>query len=329
MGISRAQALDCLRSDDLIGMGMEADAVRRRLHPEGVVSYAVAGTIDSSGAGEGPAGRIYDEIRKTIEMGGSGVRLACGHHAGAKACEMERLEGMLRGIRQSFPSLWLEGPTATEALVIARSCGLGVRETIARLRDAGLDSIAGEDATVFEGQDWMASPRRKLEEWVEVHRAAHELGMRTTATMVFGGGAGEAGGESMAQRIDSLEAVRRLQERTGGFAAFLPVAVEAPGGRELDGVTAVERLKTLAVSRMFLDTIENVQASAAGQGLKVLQMGLRFGGNDVGSVAAETNGAKSAGRANRATEEDLRRVIRDAGFKPVQRDMAYRAMFLN
>jgi cyclic dehypoxanthinyl futalosine synthase len=120
--------------------------------------------------------------------------------------------------------------------------------------------------------------------------------------------------------VDFLEAVRRLQEETGGFAAFLPLAAEAPGGRELDVVTAVERLKTLAISRMFLDNVENVQADGAGQGLKVLQMGLRFGGNDVGSVTAD---------GNRASEEDLRRIIRDAGFQPVQRDMAYRTMFLN
>jgi cyclic dehypoxanthinyl futalosine synthase len=108
-----------------------------------------------------------------------------------------------------------------------------------------------------------------------------------------------------------------LQEEAGGFAAFVPVAAEAPGGRELDGVTAVERLKTLAVSRMFLDNVENVQASAAGEGLKVLQMGLRFGANDVGAVGAG------------ASEEDLRRIIRDAGFRPVERDGVYRAMMLN
>jgi cyclic dehypoxanthinyl futalosine synthase len=118
--------------------------------------------------------------------------------------------------------------------------------------------------------------------------------------------------------VDFLEAVRRLQEETGGFTAFVPVSAEAPNGRELDGVTAVERLKTLAISRMFLDNVDNVQASWTGQGLKVLQMGLRFGANDLGA-AGEAGG----------TEEDLRRIIRDAGFRPVQRDTPYRTMFLN
>jgi cyclic dehypoxanthinyl futalosine synthase len=111
--------------------------------------------------------------------------------------------------------------------------------------------------------------------------------------------------------------VRRLQEQTGGFVAFSPQATDAPGGRELDGVTAVERLKTLSIARMFLDNIENAQAIATPQGLKVLQMGLRFGANDVGPIALD------AGR-----EEDVRRIIRDAGFQPAQREMGYRAMML-
>jgi 2-iminoacetate synthase ThiH len=125
--------------------------------------------------------------------------------------------------------------------------------------------------------------------------------MRTTA---FGGG------ETLEQRVDFLEAVRGLQEETGGFGAFAAVSAEAPNERELDGVTAVERLKTLAIARMFLDNIENVQASGTAQGLKVLQTGLRFGANDVGPVRPEAG-----------SEEDVRRIIRDAGFRPAQRDI--------
>jgi cyclic dehypoxanthinyl futalosine synthase len=179
---------------------------------------------------------------------------------------------------------------------------MALPEAIAQLKAAGLDTIAGD------GPDL----RESLEEWVELHRAAHRAGMRTVARMTFGAG------ETLEQRVDFLEAVARLQEETGGFAAFAPVAAEAANGRALDGVTAVERLKTLAISRMFLETVENVQASAAGEGLKVLQMGLRFGGNDVGPASLERGGS----------EEDVRRIIRDAGFRPAQRDMAYAAMML-
>jgi cyclic dehypoxanthinyl futalosine synthase len=151
--------------------------------------------------------------------------------------------------------------------------------------------------------------------------------MRTTATMMFGVG------ETMEHRVNHFEVVRRLQEETGGFTAFIPWSFQpqntALGGRGWDEATSVEYLKTLAISRMYLDNIENVQSSWVTQGLKVLQMGLRFGGNDVGSVMLEENVVKAAGTSNCTTEEELRRIIRDAGFKPVQRDTLYRTMFLN
>jgi cyclic dehypoxanthinyl futalosine synthase len=144
--------------------------------------------------------------------------------------------------------------------------------------------------------------------------------MPTTATMMFGGG------ETMQHRVNHLEAVRQLQEETGGFTAFTPFAFQpsaaAAGLPGWEEATGVEYLKTLAICRMYLDNIENVQSNLETQGLKVLQMGLRFGGNDVGAVP-EGIGMKPI------AEEDLRRVIRDAGFKPVQRDILYRTLFLN
>jgi cyclic dehypoxanthinyl futalosine synthase len=306
MGISREQALDCFRSDDLVGIGMEADMVRRRLHREGVVSYFLSRSIAIDGAalrGDSLANACA-EIGEAIEMGGTGVRILIEtEHRAAGIERLNGLERLFRGVRQRFPALWIEGLSAGEIAPLARACGLGLGETLARLRGAGMDSIAGEVAAM------------DFQEWLGVHGAAHQLGMRTAATMVFGTG------ETPEQRVGFLEAVRQLQQETGGFTAFVPVAAEAPGGRELDGATAVERLKMLAISRMFLENIENVQSSRAGQGLKVLQTGLRFGANDVGTV--------DAGAANGAAEEDLRRIIRDAGFRPAQRDALYRTMFLN
>lgn len=320
MGISRNEALECFQSDDLIGIGMEADAVRRRLHPEGVVSYAIETAInlrEQNATGEASIEELCAAIGETVERGSTGVRL----HGGI---EIEKTEGVLRGIRKNFPALWIEGPSATEIVALAAGCGRAVRETIARLGDAGLDSITRDDAQT------QCSPRCcSTAEWIAVHRAAHGLGMRTVATLRFGAG------ETMQQRVDFLAAVRQLQEETGGFAAFVPVAAEAASGRELDAVTAVEQLKTLAVARIFLDNIENIQWSGAEQGLKVLQMGLRFGANDAGSVTPQGIGAgavfgeNAAAATNHATEEDIRRIIRDAGFQPVQRDIPYRMMFLN
>jgi cyclic dehypoxanthinyl futalosine synthase len=332
MGISRQQALECLRSNDLIGIGMEADAVRRRLHPEGVVSYAIEGAIDCAAlatgarvegnAGEASLDGLYKKIAGTVELGSTGVRLrggVGGPGSQSKASSIGSFEAFVRGIRRRFPALWIEGPSATEIVALAAGCGLDLRQTIARLGDAGLDSITRDDAqTQCSGAEWIA-----------VHRAAHGLGLRTVATLRFGAG------ETLEQRVDFLAAVRQLQEETGGFAAFVPVAAEAASGRELDAVTAVEQLKTLAVARVFLDNIENVQWSGGAQGLKVLQMGLRFGANDAGSVTPQGIGAKAgfgenaAAATNHATEEDIRRIIRDAGFQPVQRDTSYRMMFLN
>jgi cyclic dehypoxanthinyl futalosine synthase len=313
MGISREQALDCFNSDDLVGIGMEADAVRRELHPEGVVSYAIDRGIDCAAA---PFEAICEQIRETVEMGGTGVTLRGAVDAERKIDWYERL---LSGVREQFPSLWLHCLSASEILTIAEGAGLSVRDTILRLRDAGLGSIPGDDAGILGDAVKQENARGKwsVAGWVAVHREAHELGLRTTAAMTFGAG------ESFEQRLNHLEVVRQLQEETGGFTAFAPLSFQPrkAGVSGFEEATAVEYLKTLAISRMVLDNIENVQADLETQGLKVLQMALRFGANDVGSVPLDGNGD--------TTEEDLRRVIRGAGFKPVQRDTLYRTMFLS
>ena len=327
MGISREQALDCLRSDDLIGLGMEADAVRRRLHPEAVVSYAIERAVSmadgawaTGNADDALRNRLYDEIAEAIELGCTSVRLLGGLGADAKGCGIEGFEKGFRGLRQRFPALWLEGLSAAEIGSLAASCGLTLRETIARLRDAGMDSIVGDSAQPLCG----------MAEWIEVHRAAHSLGMRTVVAMRSGAR------ETLEQRVDLLQAVRRLQQETGGFAAFVAQSLPSrnAAGGDWNGPTAVERMKTLAIARIFLDNIENIQLSGATLGLKVLQMGLRFGANDAGTLAPQGRGAKAASgenasAANHASEEDLRRIIRDAGFHPAQRDTSYRTMFIN
>jgi cyclic dehypoxanthinyl futalosine synthase len=163
----------------------------------------------------------------------------------------------------------------------------------------------------------------KAEDWIAVHRAAHTLGIQTTATMTFGSG------ESFEQRINHLDTLLQLQEETNGFTSFTPLSFvpqnfvpQNSAGNGFEEATAVEYLKTLAISRMYLDNIVNVQSNLETQGPKVLQVALRFGGNDLGSVLL-------AKEANSATEEQLRQIIRDAGFRPVQRDTLYRSMFLN
>src|SRR5664280_1995274 len=353
MPLTRQQALDYFHSSDLIGLGFEADAVRRRLHPEGVVTYIIDRNINYTNfcteyctfcafyrplpkngksdprSDEGyilDFDTIYDKIAETQEMGGTGVLMQGGIHPDLKIDWFERL---FTGIKQRFPQIWLHCLTASEILAIAKYSDLPLRDTIIRLRDAGLDSIPGGGAEILDDdvRRRIARIKSTTEDWVSVHRAAHQLGMRTTATMMFGVG------ESFEQRINHFEVVRRLQEETGGFTAFIPWSFQpgntALGGRGWDEATAVDYLKTLAISRVFLSNFPNVQASWVTQGLKICQMGLRFGGNDVGSVMIEENVVASAGVHNCTTEEELRRIIRDAGFRPVQRDTLYRTYFLN
>jgi cyclic dehypoxanthinyl futalosine synthase len=348
MSLTRQQALEYFHSDDLIGLGMEADALRRTLHPEGVVSYIIDRNINYTNfcteyctfcafyrplkgprANEGyilDFETIYNKIAETEELGGTGVLMQGGLHPDLK---IEWFEQLLNGIRQRFPKIWLHCFSASEILAIAEYSELSLRDTIMRLRDAGLQSIPGGGAEILDDEVRYKIARLKCrtEDWVAVHRTAHELGMRTTATMMFGVG------ETFEHRVNHFDVVRRLQEETGGFTAFIPWSFQpnntALGGRGWDEATSVEYLKVLAISRLYLDNIENVQSSWVTQGLKVLQMGLRFGGNDVGSVMLEENVVKAAGTANCTTEEELRRIIRDAGFKPAQRDTLYTTMFLN
>jgi cyclic dehypoxanthinyl futalosine synthase len=291
---------------------MEADAVRRGLHPEGVVSYTIDRRIDCAAT---PFEGICEQLRETAEAGGTGVTLRGSIDA---ARTIDWYEQLFAEVKERFPALWLHCLSASEILTIAQASGLTVRETISRLRDAGLDSIPGDDAGILDDAVHQEGARGKwsVPGWVEVHREAHQLGMHTTATMTFGVG------ESFEQRLNHLEVLRQLQEETGGFAAFTPVSFQPrkAGMSGFEEATAVEYLKTLAISRMVLDNIENIQADLETQGLKVLQMALRFGSNDVGSVPL--NGAGE-------TEEDLRRVIRGAGFRPVQRDTLYRTVFLS
>ena len=348
MSLTKQQALEMFRSDDLIGIGMEADAVRRKLHPEGVVTYIVDRNINYTNfcteycsfcafyrplkgklAAEGyilDFDTIYEKIRETVELGGTGILMQGGLHPDLKIDWFERL---LRGIKERFPRIHLHCFSASEIISIAEYSGLTIRKTIMRLRDAGLDSIPGGGAEILDDDVRYRIARLKCltRDWLNVHRTAHQLGMRTTATMMFGVG------ETYEQRVNHFQVIYDLQRETGGFTAFIPWTFQpkntALGGRKWDQATSVEYLKLLGISRIFLDNIENVQASWVTQGLKVLQLGLRFGGNDVGSVMLEENVVRAAGTSNCTTEEELRHIIRDAGFKPVQRDTLYRTMFLN
>src|ERR1700759_3541796 len=237
MALTKQQALEMFESDDLIGIGMEADAVRRKLHPEGTVTYIIDRNINYTNFCteyctfcafyrplKGPAAKegyilefdtIYEKIRETVELGGTGVLMQGGLHPDLKIDWFERL---FTGIKQRFPQIWLHCLSASEVLAIAEYSELDLRTTISRLRDAGLDSIPGGGAEILddEGRHKIARLKCGTEEWLLVHRTAHKLGMRTTATMMFGVG------ETIEHRINHFQRVYELQEETGGFTAFIP-----------------------------------------------------------------------------------------------------------
>jgi cyclic dehypoxanthinyl futalosine synthase len=343
--MKREELIDLFASTDLIGIGMAADAVRRKHHPEGVVSYIIDRNLNYTnfcteycsfcafyrppGHEEGyvlPKDIIFNKIQETVDFGGTGVLMQGGLHPDLK---IEWYEELLRSIKLRFPQVWLHCFSAPEITNIAELSGLTLRDTIARLRDAGLDSIPGGGAEILDDAVRHRISRLKCgtQDWIDVHRTAHSLGMRTTATMMFGCG------ETIEQRVNHLEIVHQIQEDTGGFTAFIPWAFQRENtslGRFIkEEATAVEYLKTLALSRIYLDNIVNIQSSWVTPGLKTCQVGLRFGGNDVGSIMLEENVVSAAGTHHCATEEELRRLIRDAGFIPKQRDTLYRTYFLN
>ncbi len=324
MAISRAQAFDFFRSDDLLGLGMEADALRRRLHPEAVASYSIDCALHAADT----ADTVELACRQVADAVALGVTSVAIHSArplrSGAPLQIAACETFLRTLRQRFPLLSLHGFSASAILQIANSSGLTLRDALARLRDAGLDLMAAADAAVLD-DDARLRVHPSIcasKDWLAAHRAAHGLGLRTVASIAIGSG------ETPEQCVQHFEAIHRLQEETGGFVAFLPwskLDPQAPGEATREQPTAVEALKVLAVARLYLSNIANVQATWETQGLKVLQMALRFGANDAGAVLP----AAPVARGARTTEETLRRTIRDAGLRPVQRDALYSTALLD
>jgi cyclic dehypoxanthinyl futalosine synthase len=234
-------------------------------------------------------------------------------------------EEMFRFIKTTFPTIHLHALSAPEVYFLQKMTRWPMPEVIGRLREAGLQSIPGGGAEILEDsvrkRIWSLT-KAPTAKWVEVHESAHRLGMRTTATMMFGVG------ESYADRVEHFRVVRDLQDRTGGFTAWIPWTF-VKENTDLDGKVeeagGFEYLKTLAVSRLFLDNIRHVQGSWVTQGPKIGQVSLSFGADDLGSIMIEENVVYAAGARNRMTQEAMRRLIADAGYEPVQRRTLYDA----
>ena len=336
--ITPEEAVRLFEQADLLDLAAAADRVRERRHPGNVISYIIDRNINYTnvckefctfcafyrvkGDSEAyvlPDHVIYKKIEETIALGGTGILMQGGVHPDLKIDYYERL---LSGIKERF-SIHCHCFSPPEILNIARVSKLTVPETFKRLKAAGLDSMPGGGGEILDDEIRNAiSPLKcKTDEWLMVHREAHRLGLRTTATMMIGVG------ETIHHRIRHLQRLRDLQDETGGFTAFIPWTFQSEHTeleqRHLPEVTAAEYLRLLALSRIYLDNFANVQVSWLTVGLKVGQVGLRFGVNDMGSIMIEENVISAAGARNRANDSELRRVIADAGFTPRQRTTLY------
>jgi cyclic dehypoxanthinyl futalosine synthase len=343
MSLTPQEALDLFNSDDLIGIGVAANDVRRKKTNPRVASYQIDRNINYTnfcteycsfcafyrplGSKEGyilPLETIFEKIQEMVDLGGTGVLLQGGLHPDLK---IEFYEHMLRSIRERFPQVHLHCFSAPEILCIAEVSDLSIRDTILRLRDAGLQSIPGGGAEILDDEvrHRIARLKCKSDEWETVHREAHKLGMRTTATMMFGCG------EEYRHRVNHLERLRRIQQDTGGFTSFIPwifAPENSPLGKKVSETTAFDYLKTLAISRLYLDNFDHVQSSWLTPGIKICQVGLQFGADDVGSILIEENVVYAAGVRNRTNEAELCRIISDAGYTPARRDTLYTSYVL-
>jgi cyclic dehypoxanthinyl futalosine synthase len=334
--LDRGQGVALLKDADLLELGLLADSVRQRLHPEPVVTYIIDRNINYTNVCTAQCAfcafyrdlpskegyllskqELAQKIEETLALGGNQILLQGGLHPDLG---IEFYEELFGWIKSSYP-IWIHGLSPAEIKHIERVSRLSTEEVLRRLIAAGLDSIPGGGAEILSDRvrEIIGIAKGSTADWLEVMEVAHGLGMRTTATMMFGHV------ETLEERIDHLLHLRALQDRTGGFTAFIgwtfQPANTAIGGDEL---TSFQYLRTLAVARIMLDNFPNVQASWVTQGGKIGQVSLRFGANDFGSLMIEENVVSAAGAHFRLTEAEIARNIQDAGFVPKRRTMDYR-----
>jgi cyclic dehypoxanthinyl futalosine synthase len=328
-----------LESHDVAAMGVAADEIRQRRHPENIVTYIIDRNINYTnvcnvvctfcafyrrpGAPDTYVRTLEEicaKIDETIALGGTGVLMQGGLHPDFG---IEWYEDLLRTLHAKYPNFQLHCFSPPEIHNLHLISGLDYETIMARLKAAGLYSLPGGGGEILDDEvRKRVSTKCTTDEWLDVMRAVHHVGLRSTATMMFGIG------DNISHRVAHLKRVRDLQDETGGFTAFIPWTFQrentALGRRIKAELTGIDYLKMLAVSRLFLDNIDNFQSSWLTQGLKLGQVALRFGANDMGSIMIEENVVSAAGAHNCADEKMLRYLIREAGFVPQQRDILYR-----
>lgn len=335
--LTEREALELLGSRDLLGVGARAHEVRERLVPGPLVTFVIDRNINytnvcvagcrfcafhcAPGAPEAyvlPLEVIHEKIQETVDLGGTGILMQGGLHPDLDVAYFEEL---FSSIKERF-EITIHSLSAPEIVHIARVSGLTVSETLRRLKASGLDSLPGGGAEILVDRvrRQVAPGKADTKSWLAVMAEAHRQGIMGTATMMFGSV------ETVEDRVEHMRVIRELQDETGGFRAFIPWSFQS-GNTALEGTTeqatAVDYLTTLAVSRLYLDNIPHIQASWVTQGLKLGQVALRFGADDLGSTMIEENVVAATGVRARVNSEDLVYAIRGAGFTPAQRRTDY------
>lgn len=329
--------LDLYTNAPLLELGMEADRVRQAKHPHGIVTYIVDRNINYTNVcvadcgfcafyrrpkhGEGYTlsfEQIGEKIEETKALGGVQILIQGGHNP---YIPFEWYLDLMRYIKQHHP-IHIHGFSPSEVDFFATRFRMDARDVIRELKAAGLDSIpgGGGEILVQRVRDIVAPKKAGADRWLEIMELAHNEGMKTSVTMMYGIG------ETLAERIEHLQRVRDLQARTGGFTAFItwPLQPEnTPSMSHMAKTDAVTYLRTVAISRIVLDNVPNLQSSWVTMGMKVGQMALNYGCNDFGSLMIEENVVSAANTTHRTTVDELDRLIRDAGFTPSRRRQDY------
>ena len=335
MRYTEKQGIEMLTSGDPIALGREANAIREKLFGN-TVTFIVDRNINYTNVCKNECKfcaffrrkeskdaylltieEILQKVQETVDAGGTQVMIQGGLYPDLG---LEYYENMLRSIREKFPSIVIHSFTATEIQYFAQQAGISIEDCLKRLQYAGLSSLPGGGAEILVDEvRKRVSPKKIMtEDWLHVMETAHKIGMESTATMVIGFG------ETMVQRIEHMEKIRQLQDKTGGFRAFISWTFQ-PGNTELGGekTSGWDYMRNLAVSRLYMDNIPHIQGSWVTQGERIGQLTLGFGGDDLGSIMLEENVVRAAGTAYEMSINKMVDMIKGAGREAAQRDTKY------
>ena len=333
--LTPTEGLHLLQNGDILQLGQMANAVRQKKHPGKTVSFIIDRNINYSNICRNecrfcaffrradhkdayvlPMSEILAKVEETVAAGGTQVMIQGGLHPDL---DLPYYLHMLATIKEHFP-VAIHSFTATEILYMAQKAGKSVKATLLELQAAGLDSLPGGGAEILADRvRKIVSPKKIMTaDWLNVMETAHSIGMESTATMVIGLG------ETLEERIDHMEKIRALQEKTGGFRAFITWTFQ-PGHTELGGkkTSSWEYLKTLALTRLYMENISHIQGSWVTQGEAIGQVTLAFGADELGSIMLEENVVRAAGTAYQMSIDKMVKLIEAAGFEAAQRDTKY------